>query len=290
MNSDCYAILGVSPSAEDVVIRAAYLALMRHYHPDRNGSADAAERARAIAQAYKMIGDPVSRAEYDARRTAHPFGILGFASEKETPARPRRTIPIVGSMAALALALVMAITVAPLVQRQPPAAPGAKPVLPIAASVETPAHVDVPEAMPLPPVEANLRQVAEPEPPEPDESPKPEPARASAEPTPRVDKPPPRSRPDRIKSATSVSRLPTPRAAPSGDAARLAVIERHSSLFFSQSVAHADAAKKLDLQQARQRFLAARSGCRSDSCLTDANLGHMRDVARIMEARGSLAL
>ena len=48
MTPDYYAILGVSPASEDVVIRAAYLALMRRYHPDRNASAEAAERARAI--------------------------------------------------------------------------------------------------------------------------------------------------------------------------------------------------------------------------------------------------
>ena len=75
---DCYAVLGLSPTAEDVVIRAAYLALMRSYHPDRNGSAEAAARARAITEAYKTIGDPARRAEYDASRWEHQYEILGY--------------------------------------------------------------------------------------------------------------------------------------------------------------------------------------------------------------------
>ena len=51
VNSDYYSILGVSPAAEDVVIRAAYRALMRHYHPDTNPDPEAQERAREITAA-----------------------------------------------------------------------------------------------------------------------------------------------------------------------------------------------------------------------------------------------
>ena len=32
---DYYAVLGVNPGAEDIVIRAAYKALAQRYHPDR---------------------------------------------------------------------------------------------------------------------------------------------------------------------------------------------------------------------------------------------------------------
>ena len=83
MKLDCYGVLGLSPTAEDVVIRAAYLALMRSYHPDRNPSAEAAARARAITEAYKTIGDPARRAEYDASRWEHQFEILGYEEEVE---------------------------------------------------------------------------------------------------------------------------------------------------------------------------------------------------------------
>src|SRR5688572_23305213 len=60
---------------------------MRSYHPDRNRSAEAAARARAITEAYKTIGDPASRAEYDARRTAHIYEILGYEHDVERPRR-----------------------------------------------------------------------------------------------------------------------------------------------------------------------------------------------------------
>ncbi len=66
MSADHYTTLGVSPSAESVVIRAAYRALIRHYHPDSNPDPEAHERARAITEAYNVLRDPAKRAEYDA--------------------------------------------------------------------------------------------------------------------------------------------------------------------------------------------------------------------------------
>jgi len=67
---DYYGTLGVAHDAEDVVIRAAYRALMQRYHPDK---LPAKERALAdakvwgIAQAYRTLSDPKSRKEYDLR-------------------------------------------------------------------------------------------------------------------------------------------------------------------------------------------------------------------------------
>jgi len=68
VTADYYAILGVVPKSEDVVIRAAYVALMRRYHPDANSSPAAAERAKAITHAYAVLGDPERRFDYDRRR------------------------------------------------------------------------------------------------------------------------------------------------------------------------------------------------------------------------------
>lgn len=70
---DYYAILGVAPDSEEVVIQAAYRALMRRYHPDTNASPEATERATAINAAYSILSDPVARAAYDrSRRGAEP--------------------------------------------------------------------------------------------------------------------------------------------------------------------------------------------------------------------------
>lgn len=63
-------MLGVSHDSEDVVIQAAYRALMRRYHPDRNPSKEAAQRSIEINRAYSVLGDARSRASYDASRNS----------------------------------------------------------------------------------------------------------------------------------------------------------------------------------------------------------------------------
>jgi len=68
MITDHYETLGLTPQAEHSAIRAAYLALMRRYHPDRNQSADAAERAREVTAAYKVLGNRDRRMDYDMAR------------------------------------------------------------------------------------------------------------------------------------------------------------------------------------------------------------------------------
>lgn len=65
---DHYAVLGVAPESEDVVIRAAYKALMMKYHPDRRPGAEGEARAKRINEAYAVLGDAVARARYDAAR------------------------------------------------------------------------------------------------------------------------------------------------------------------------------------------------------------------------------
>jgi curved DNA-binding protein CbpA len=70
INADYYAILGVLPTAEEVVIRAAYKALAQRYHPDRfKGEPDEINHKMAeINEAYTILSDPVKRREYDSHR------------------------------------------------------------------------------------------------------------------------------------------------------------------------------------------------------------------------------
>jgi len=70
---DYYAVLGVNPGAEDIVIRAAYKALAQRYHPDRfQGPKDEAHRRMSeLTQAYEVLADPVRRPKYDRRRTLY---------------------------------------------------------------------------------------------------------------------------------------------------------------------------------------------------------------------------
>lgn len=65
---DYYAVLGVASDSEDVVIRAAYRALMLKYHPDTHTGTDATKRATEINEAYSVLSDPAKRAAYDSSR------------------------------------------------------------------------------------------------------------------------------------------------------------------------------------------------------------------------------
>lgn len=62
---DYYKILQVSTEAEHDVIEAAYKRLSAKYHPDVNRSPDAEERMKLINEAYSVLRDRNSRADYD---------------------------------------------------------------------------------------------------------------------------------------------------------------------------------------------------------------------------------
>lgn len=70
MSKDYYAVLGVLPTAEDVVIKAAYRALAQNYHPDRySGDPESAhQRMVEINEAYAVLSDPSARGKYDKTR------------------------------------------------------------------------------------------------------------------------------------------------------------------------------------------------------------------------------
>lgn len=60
-----YAILGVQPTANDAEIRKAFHKLAMQYHPDRNGSEDAADKFESINKTYLVLKDPEKRRKYD---------------------------------------------------------------------------------------------------------------------------------------------------------------------------------------------------------------------------------
>ena len=62
-------MLGVLPTSEDVVIRGAYVALLKKYHPDTfaGDKAFAETKTKEINAAYTILKDPAKRAAYDAR-------------------------------------------------------------------------------------------------------------------------------------------------------------------------------------------------------------------------------
>ena len=285
MAPDHYATLGLSPTSEDVVIRAAYRALIRRYHPDGNASTAAAARARAINAAYEVLIDPERRAQYDALRSSEAW---------PHPPKRRSRLPAPSRLFAAAcvtvlLVLVYLVTWSPLslvkpperVTHLPPHTPKPAAELPSLLPVEEPAVIAATDeeavanpqldgplpTVPLPPLAPAIRPA----------SPKPAPPRlALARPVvaqPAVAQPSPSFN---CRAARTPGEMVV-----CGDA-NLASLDRQQALFYSQSWLGADPARRSQLQTTHGRFLARRDSCRSAACTRAAYLGRMREVSEIM--------
>jgi hypothetical protein len=69
---DYYDILGVSPTAPQKEIKAAFRQQAKQYHPDKVGESRkkaAEDKFKRIAEAYYILEDPARRCEYDILRT-----------------------------------------------------------------------------------------------------------------------------------------------------------------------------------------------------------------------------
>lgn len=86
--ADHYRTLGIAPTADEAVIRAVYVALMKRYHPDRDASPEMLKRAQDITAAYAVLGDPERRAAYDDERT----GLDPWARGAALPGRKKSRI------------------------------------------------------------------------------------------------------------------------------------------------------------------------------------------------------
>ena len=291
MSRDYYAVLGVSPTSEDVVIRAAYHALMRRYHPDADPSTDASQRAQAINAAYAVLSDPEARARYDGTRAAQ--GLI----KADPPARSgRRRRMLLGpaafvGIAALAVTGTMIATIPPGDHPQP--APsrsdvpqgteafeaGTRPPKTAAAATHSAtgsAPAEVPNAMLEPAEEVDL--------PQPGGSstsrhdPTPEPALAKAAGTPQA-----KTSPFQPAATCRLGSRWADRAICSS--ANLTALDRQHGLLYAQSWDRADAARRVALLDSRERFQGRRNACRSESCLTSAYVARLREISDIM-ARG----
>lgn len=70
-NKDYYDILGVDKKASADEIKSAYRKLAKKYHPDLNrDNKDAAEKFKAVNEAYEVLGDEKKRSNYDQFGTA----------------------------------------------------------------------------------------------------------------------------------------------------------------------------------------------------------------------------
>jgi DnaJ-class molecular chaperone len=64
-NRNYYQELNVPRDASEQEMKAAYRKLAFDYHPDRNKSPQAAERMKAVNEAYAVLSDPAKREQYD---------------------------------------------------------------------------------------------------------------------------------------------------------------------------------------------------------------------------------
>ncbi|GIW94190.1 MAG: hypothetical protein KatS3mg110_2231 [Pirellulaceae bacterium] len=64
-----YQVLGVPEDADQEAIEAAFLGLVREYHPDTSREPDpGSRRFKELCEAYRVLSDPVARRDYDRRR------------------------------------------------------------------------------------------------------------------------------------------------------------------------------------------------------------------------------
>jgi molecular chaperone DnaJ len=64
--ADYFAVLGVSRTASDDEVKAAYRKLAMRWHPDRNnGSKESEEKFKELTEAYDVLRDPQKRAAYE---------------------------------------------------------------------------------------------------------------------------------------------------------------------------------------------------------------------------------
>jgi hypothetical protein len=75
--NDAYAVLGLQRGVDEATLRAVYKELAKEWHPDRHegpGRPAAEARFQAISEAFQLLNDTHTRAEYDkeldAARTA----------------------------------------------------------------------------------------------------------------------------------------------------------------------------------------------------------------------------
>src|SRR4026209_1976920 len=69
---DYHTLLGVGRGASEKEIKDAYRKLARKYHPDVSKEKNAEERSKDIAEAYKTLKDPETRAAYDQLGSHRP--------------------------------------------------------------------------------------------------------------------------------------------------------------------------------------------------------------------------
>lgn len=284
--TDHYATLGLKPDADPATIRAAYIELMRRYHPDRAGAEADSVKAQEVTAAYEVLRDPERRAAHDrrlARERGAPVSIApavaaGRAGSPVRGGHLGRNLFFLIVAGTGVLAWQMTVRTQPV----PAGHSGAVAARQTAATPEPQlAPSPVPDKEPMvdePPVAVAAAQVPLPSEPEMELPPLPEVRHPVAMATPRpVPSPAPVRTPARSIPAKAVAPAPSP--APASD---LAELDRHLVVLTDQSFRFGTAAKRARLVATGDAFAAKLKACATDSCRRDSYLRRNEEVAEIM--------
>jgi hypothetical protein len=160
LHLDCYAILGVRPNAEEIVIHEAFETLTQRYDPEHfAGSKDEADQKLCdLASAYAILSDPVRRRRYDLRRRidaltaplsandasrqkGRPLAVVDHTNVAPRPRRFQVLLPaVLGAVIVVAVATAYQYSGRPETKRQ-----DASPAAPVAADAK-PAAITQPPA------------------------------------------------------------------------------------------------------------------------------------------------
>lgn len=314
-----YDTLQVVSWAEESVIRAAYRALIRLYHPDTNQDPEAQLHVREINAAFALLSDPMKRAAYDEFPALNKEPDIpypeSFAPDQRRRWSTRGTVVASVGMTVIVLSLTI-VTRSQLGLRPEQRSPNKEVMaariphppesLPKRNSIEMPPHgspaasavsnriLVLPKARTRDVIEGPLNDSATTisKRDAPTANPKPYPPKAMANQI---------AAENVIPKAASVAQASnvgarTPAAASCSGAAskvgagecgddRQAQVERIAAGFFKQSMNHADAQKQQLLLSARTRALFSRTLCHSSECVTQTYLRQMRDTTDIMAGR-----
>lgn len=310
MRPDHYATLGVEPDANPAEIRAAYLKLLREYHPDRNRSPEAAQRTQAIIAAFKLLSDFDQRSYYDWDRRRDREA--AEAEAEKALRRVRRAGLAAGGigLAAVGAWLLMPgptterMATAPRIAAADPRATSSPKATPVRAAAARPVAAPKERRVIVIRMRPELPKAAQAKAARPvtKETPKPVVRVAASKAVPKRVNPTPKPPPLRVAATLApplrvavklappvkVAARPAPTApkaarSPARPTTDLASLDQFVMNFYGQSWRYGDAPKRAVLEQTRAGFVARRGACAADSCKRDAYLKLMRDVSAIVE-------